>query len=131
MKYIIYTVYIATVLLFSGFARAQTVTIDEVYVDHQTLDLEVSGYVPTPCHQLPTAVLTFDHLNPRTLVVRLVSPSHGDYCIQRLKNYSTIVPLRQLARASRLPLEASVLYVVKTEGHDFSIAVSGQDLIEN
>lgn len=129
MKYIIYTVYIATVLLFSGFARAQTVTIDEVMVNAQ-LDLEVTGFVPTPCHQIPTAVLTFDQNNHNTLVVRLISPNPTPYCIQRLQDYSTIVPLRQLARASGLPLEATALYVVKTEGHDFTFAVSGRDLIK-
>lgn len=144
MKYIIYTIYAATVLLFSGFARANTnphsllpveqpvrspVTILEVQVD-PSLALEVSGYVPTICHATPMAVMTFDQHSPNTLVVRLISSAPATFCPQRIKDYQLFVPLRQLARASHLPLEASAIYTVKTEGHDFAIEVSGQDLIQ-
>ncbi len=142
MKYIIYTLYVVTVLLFSGFARANTLmslvnadeqfrspaTIYNVGVDHQTLDLEISGYVPTPCYQEPSAVLIQDKNDPSTLILRLVSPIPTAFCIQRIKDFSTIVSLRQLAQASQLPLEDKANYVVKTEGFDFSLPVSGQDL---
>jgi hypothetical protein len=138
MRYIIYTLYVATVLLFSGFARAQSplpvepprsrVTILEVLVDSENLQLAVSGYVPNPCHQIPTPVMTLDNAN--TLVIRLISPVPTNFCIQRIQDYSTIVSLRHLAKASRLPLEAAAVYTVKTEGHDFSMQVSGLDLIQ-
>lgn len=138
MKYIIYTIYAVTVLLFSGFARAATLmgteqpfqssaTILEVGVS-QTLDLEVTGYVPTPCHQNPTAMLVPDNNNPYTLILRLVSPTHANFCVQRLKDFTTVVSLRQLAAASQLPLEDGAAYVVKTDGHDFAIEVLGHDL---
>lgn len=141
MKYIIYTIYAATVLLFSGFAKAQSVmpvennqnprssvTIQEVLIDSQTLDLNVSGYVPNPCYQMPYAIMTIDHNKPQTLVVRLFSPAPTQFCIQRIQEYSTVVSLKQLAKSSQLPLEDAVVYTVRTEGHDFAIEVFGRDL---
>lgn len=142
MKFIIYTLYAVTVLLFSGFARANTlvamvnseegfrspVTIAEVLVDNRSLDLQISGYVPNPCYQNPTPVLFQDKNDPATLIVRLISPSPTNFCVQRIKDYTTVISLRQLAQASQLPLDDKALYQVKTEGYEFSLEVSGQDL---
>ena len=145
MKYIIYTFYVVTVLLFSGFARANTLmamvkadeqfrspaTIDSVgFADpnHQTLDLQITGYVPNPCYLNPSAILIMDKNDPNTLIIRLISPIPTTFCIQRIKDFSTIVSLPQLAQASQLPLEDKAIYVVKTEGFDYSLQVSGQDL---
>jgi len=141
MKYIIYTIYAVTVLLFSGFARANTLMnayhanqaesaarIYDVTVS-QTLDLHVAGYVPTPCHSDPSAVIVQDSSNPQILIVRLVSAAPTmSACVFRTKDFATVVPLRQLIRASQLPLVDEASYVVKTEGYNFAIEVKGSDL---
>lgn len=139
MKIVIYTLYAVTVLLFSGFARASDfdnsnpkfhspVQIIDIGVDYNTMDLHIAGYVPNPCYQIPSGVLIQDPHNPSTLILRLVSPSRPGACIERLKDYSTVVSLRQLAQASQLPLEDKAAYIVKTENFDFAMQVFGQDL---
>lgn len=136
MKFLIYTLYALTVLLVSGFARAEgfepkksNVQISEVGLDQQTMDLHVAGYVPNPCYQNPTAVMVQDKTDSNVLVVRLVSPIPTQMCIQRIKDYTTVVNLRQLAQASELPLEDKAIYQLKAEGSDFAIEVLGQDLL--
>lgn len=136
MKLLIYTLYALTVLLVSGFARAEgfepkksNVQISEVGLDQQTMDLHVAGYVPNPCYQNPTAVMVQDKTDSNVLVVRLVSPIPTQMCIQRIKDYTTVVNLRQLAQASELPLEDKAIYQLKAEGSDFAIEVLGQDLL--
>lgn len=135
MKYLVYAIYALTVLLVSGFARAEgfepkrsPVQIVEIGLDQQTMDLHVAGYVPNPCYQDPTAVLVQDKSNPSTLILRLISPIPTQMCIQSLKDYSTVVNLRQLAQSSELPLEDKAVYLLRAEGSDFQIEVLGQDL---
>lgn len=145
MKPLFYTIYALTVLLFAGFARAETVTlmkvvnsgpqkfrspvqISEVGVDIQNLKLSIAGRLPNPCFQDPSPVLIQDKNNPNVLVLRLISPVPTNACMARIKDYDTVVSLRQLAQAAELPLEDKALYVIHTEGFDFSLPVSGQDL---
>ncbi len=142
MKTIIYTIYALTVLLFAGFARAESlmnvvngdqkfrspVSISQVGVDMQAMRLAIAGRLPNPCYQDPSVLLIADKNNPNTLILRLISPTPTNSCMARIKNYETIVSLRQLAQASELPLEDKALYVIRTEGYDFSLEVSGQDL---
>jgi hypothetical protein len=104
------------------------VQIIDVGVDLDTFDLHITGYVPNPCYQIPSGVLIQDPHNPSTLIVRLVSPSRPGACIQRLKDYDTVVSLRLLAQASQLRLEDKAAYIVKTENFEFAMQVFGQDL---
>lgn len=143
MKFIIYTIYAVTVLLFSGFARANTVglgfglhnqpalsfaTIYDVTVS-QTLDLHVTGYVPTQCHSEPAGILVQDPANPQVLTVQLVTaPPTSMACMFRIKEFSAVIPLRQLVRTSGLMLEDEATYIVKTGGYEFAFQVSGSDL---
>lgn len=144
MKTLIYTIYALTVLLFAGFARAESVTlmsvvngqdkfkspvaISAVGLNQQNLNLHVEGRLPTPCHLDPSAVLIFDKNNPSTLIVRFISPSPTAACMFKIKPFETVVDLKQLAQASELLLDDKALYVIRTEGYNFSLEVSGQDL---
>ncbi len=144
MKTILFTIYVVTVLLFSGLARANTimsvlpvqkpnfnsaVMVQHVAIDQFRLALLVDGRMPNPCYQDPSAVLVLDKNAPNTLILRLISPSPSTNCIAKIKEFRTLVDLRQLAQASELPLDNKSMYVIKTEGFDFAMEVSGQDLM--
>lgn len=147
MKTIIYTIYALTVLLFAGLARAESlmsvvndgqnkftspVRITEVGFDTGRMLLHIDGTVPTPCHQVPSAVIVFDRKSPNTLVLRLISPRPtADACIAKLQGFETAVDLRQLSQASELPLDDKARYLIRTEGYDFALEVNGQDLLKN
>lgn len=144
MRTLIYTIYALTVLLFAGFARAETlmtvvnktdgpkfrspVAITEVGFNQQSLSVAIGGRLPNPCFQDPTAVLVIDKNNPNTLILRLISPIPTESCMARIKPFETEVNLPLLAQASELPLEDKALYVIRTEGYDFALEVSGQEL---
>lgn len=145
MKTLIYTIFALTVLLFAGFARAETlmnvvngktdgqkfrspVAITEVGFNQQNMSVAIGGRLPNPCFQDPTAVLVLDRNNPNTLILRLISPTPTVDCMARIKPFETEVHLPLLAQASELPLDDKALYIIRTEGYDFSLEVSGQDL---
>lgn len=144
MRTLIYTVYALTVLLFAGFARANTlmnvangktdgkfrstVAITEVGFNQQAMSIAIGGRLPNPCYQDPTAVLVMDKHNANSLILRLVSPTPTVDCMAMIKRFETEVNLPLLAQAAELPLDDKALYVIRTEGYDFALEVSGQDL---
>ena len=141
MKTLIYTVYVAAVLLFSAFARAEMVmpftkilprqapvAITDVAMMQETLDLRIDGYLPNACYTEPSAVLVQDVENPQVLRLRLSSPVPTTTCPSRLQDYSKIVNLPVLAQNSRLVFANGVEYVVKIEGFDYELQVLGSAL---
>jgi len=81
MKTIAYALYVLTVLLISGLARANAdtlmhtttqyqtpATIEQVTVDSSKTSLVVAGSFPNPCYTAPSAMLVQDSANPTVLV---------------------------------------------------------------
>lgn len=142
MKLIAYTIFVVSVLLMSGFAKADmlspfmqqhqmltAIPVDEVSVDSDSLQLLLEGHLPNPCYQEPTATLSFDTKESNTLILRLSSPLPMEMCVDRTQPYSTVVDLRSLVQAAQLPLNEKTPYVIKTEGNAFALQVSGAELL--
>ena len=149
MKFVAYTVYVVTVLLISGFARANAATIEmfshkqvqqtqydmpaminQVAIDGNTGELLVDGHLPNPCYPNPSALLTQDSQNPQVLVVHLSSPVPTTACIARLKEFTTSVELSVLAQFSRVDLDPNATYVLKVDGSDFETQIPGSALMK-
>lgn len=141
MKTLIYTVYVAAVLLFSAFARAEMampfstflptlapVAINEVAIAQETLDLKIDGHLPNSCYSEPSAVLVQDPENPNVLSLRLSSPVPTAICHARIQEYSKIVNLPVLAQNSQIVFANDAEYLVKIEGFDFELLVPGSAL---
>jgi hypothetical protein len=142
MKTIAYTLYVVTILLVSGLARANASSLfDATQAQYQTpvhitqvspnaakLQLFVGGSVPNPCFGNPSAMLTQDTSNPTTLILHLSSPIPLDQCVSKVKYFTTVVDLPILAQASLVNLDDKALYLIKMEGFDFQMTVSGSDL---
>lgn len=141
MKAIVITLYVACVLLFSGFARAESlfsangemmspVAIDHVEIKHAEFALEIFGLLPSPCYKQPTATLVPDAENPNVLILRLSSPYPTMACIAPTARYETLVSLPALAQSSQIPLHNKAKYLIKTEGFAFEVEVLGSDLMK-
>jgi hypothetical protein len=141
MKTLIYGLYVAAVLVFSAFARAEVampyskilpkqapVAITDVAVAPETMDLQIDGYLPNPCYPQPLITLVQDVENPNVLRLRLSSPVPTHACPSRIQKYSMTVNLPVLAQNSRLVLANKNAYVVKFEGFEYEMQVLGSDL---
>ena len=124
-------VYAIGVLLFAGFARAEDspARIHQVGVDLKTLSLHIEGQLPNPCYPEPSAVLTSDKQHSNILILRLSSPSPQNFCVTKIKEFFKTVKLSEVARDSRLALDDKTVYEIRTEGHPFSMQVSGSELV--
>lgn len=147
MKYLAYTVYVVTVLLISGFARANAstfekfqqaqqqtqyempVAISQVALDQATGQLIVAGSLPNPCFIDPSALLTQDSHNPNVLVIRLSSPVPMNACVSRVKYFNSNVELVLLAQFSRVEIDAKATYLLKVDGSDFETQIPGSALL--
>lgn len=143
MKYLAYTIYVITVLLISGFARANAMTIEalakasyempvaisEVALNENAAELYVSGSLPNPCYGNPAALLVQDSHDPNVLVVRLSSPIPMSACVARVKYFDTSVTLSMLVHASRVSIDKKAIYVLKVDGSDFEMQIAGSDLL--
>lgn len=142
MNKALYTIYAVAVLLFAGFARAEvslfhfaeaqrsaTLPINDVRADYQRLVLEVTGSLPSPCYKQPVAQLEQSSQDPRVLILRLTSPTPIKSCIAPVTSFESRVLLPELAKRSRVKLNSDELYVLKTEGFDFQMQVTGIELL--
>lgn len=143
MKYIAYTVYVVTVLLISGFARANAatlasvtqtqyqapVTIIDAVVDPISVKLFIDGSLPNPCYGTPSAILTQDSTNTGILVVRMTAPIPVRDCIATLKYFNSDVELPRLVHASRVKIDAKATYVLKVDGSDYEVQIPGSALL--
>jgi hypothetical protein len=140
MKTLAYVLFVGSVLLASALARADVkipysevayqtpIQIEQVTADYANLELLLAGTLPNPCFSAPTAILIPDAKAPNTFVIRLLSPLPTGMCVSQIKPYATVVDLPTLARASQLSFENKAVYVIRTEGYDFEMQVSGADL---
>lgn len=145
MKKLAFVLYTVSILLISGLSRANAMTLTEasahtkyqspvtvvkVTPDLAHLDLRIDGSVPNPCYGQPAAMMTQDAKSPDTLIVRLSSTVPMDQCIWKMSDVTTVVALPLLAQASQLQLEEKALYLIKVEGSDFEMQVTGTDLLK-
>lgn len=143
MKAIVITIYVACVLLFSGFARAEglfstgvgvanyqiPVQIEHISLNAADVSLDVYGYLPNPCYSQPAASLVQDQQDPTVLILRLTSRAPTTHCVSPVVEVQTTVNLPYLAQSLQLPLENKAKYLVKTEGYEFTFEVLGSDLL--
>jgi len=142
MKTVAYALYVVTVLLISGLARANASTLDSIQINYQTevqvsqvsLDssktaLMIAGSLPNPCYENPSAMLTQDSDSPSVLVLRLSSPIPMDACISRVKYFTSSVELLRLVQASHVKLDSVVVYTLRVEGSEFELPILGSELM--
>ena len=142
MKTIAYTLYVVTVLLISGLARANAETLDSMQTSYQTpvqvsqvvldssnVSLNIAGSLPNPCFGAPTASLTQESDAPEVLVLRLTSPIPMSACISRVKYFNANVELNRIVQASHVKIEGKTVYTLKVEGSEFSLPIYGSELI--
>jgi hypothetical protein len=144
MKTLAYALYVVTVLLISGLARANASTLDSMQVQYQSpinisqvvLDgsktaLDITGSLPNYCYGAPSAALTEDKQSPNVLVLHLSSTSpKADACFDRLKYFATSVPLSTLVQMSHMTLDPSTTYTLKVDGYEFAMQIAGSELMK-
>jgi hypothetical protein len=143
MKKLIYALYVAAVLLFSAFARAELampfskilpkqtpVTVTDVGFDEASFNLAIDGFKPNRCYPTPFAVVVQNQENPNVLKLRLTSPTPTNPCPSRIEKYSTVVNLPVLVQNARLVLEPNAKYVVEIEGYKYELQVLGSELMK-
>lgn len=150
MKAIVIGLYVVCVLLFSAFAHAEGI-FNPIYInsdktiqqmqpasanihieDVQMADnysLEISGLLPSPCYKAPSASLTVDAQAPNVLILHLTSPLPTQACVSPVATYVTTVSLPLLAQKAGLALVKKAHYLVKTEGFNFAVEVTGAELL--
>lgn len=146
MAKIAFILYVGCVLMFSAFARAESLKmpftnmnmtaltgkqpkIEAVGFNEATLELAINGYVPTLCDTVPTATLTEDIESPNTLILRLSLPSHKELCNYKTKEFDTVVSLPVIAQNSIVKIEERALYQIKIEGYPMVMNVHGSELL--
>jgi hypothetical protein len=139
MKKLAFVVYIVSVLLISGLARANTLDsfvqaqytsptlLHKVVADG--LDVYTTYTLPSPCSEKPSVRLTQE--DEFTLTLRLSSPSPkiGEMCALPVETYTSRIQLPLLVRASKVTVDPTVEYLIKVEGYAFSMRVLGADLL--
>lgn len=141
MKKIAFIIYVGCVLVFSAFARADVmmpfskqtgyaapIQIESVVLK-DNLDLAVSGFLPNPCTHVPTASMIQDAQNPSVLIVLMTSPQFNDICISKTADFNTVVNLAVIAQNSQVQLNPRTVYLVRTQGNEFAVQISGADLM--
>lgn len=130
MKKLAYVLYVVSVLLISGLARANAATladstqaqyqapvqISQISADASKLELLVAGSVPNPCFGKLSATLTQDNSSPNTLILHISSPIPVNVCVSQVKYFQTTIELPILAQASLLNLNDKALYLLKVDG---------------
>ncbi len=141
MKKIAITLYVISILLISGFARAEAATLATYsQVQYQSpvklnqavsegLTVRIAGTLPCPSGQ-PMAILTQDSQSPSTLTLRLSSPLPLDACIARVVGFNAQIELPLLTQTSMIKIDENIIYLIKVEGLDFSTQVRGSDLLK-
>ena len=130
MKRLLILGYICSVLLVSGFARAdenlRNVSISNINYQEGDWRIQVQGHLPNSCVTSPQPTLTQSETQPNTLIFSMVAKSSGSMCVERLGNFYDIpVDLRQLVKASHVELLPGVTYTIKTEHYPFEVSFEG------
>lgn len=134
MKKIILVSYILGVLLFSGFARAESTTtplaIGHVQYQEGSWQIEISGPLKNFCLSSPHPTLVPSNTQPNTLILKVVATETGDLCAQAIKgSFNLSTDLRLLMQRSGVLVAPHQIYTVKTEGYPFEVSFSGGDVM--
>ncbi len=141
MKKIAIALYVVSILLISGLARAEAATLASLsQAQYQVptrltqaladgLTIKAVGELPSPCYGQPSAMLTQDLQNPTQLTLHLSSAVPMEICIARVTDFVTQIDLPFLAKASQVRLEKNVVYLIQVDGLDFSLSANGSDLL--
>jgi hypothetical protein len=130
MKRILLLGYIFSVLLISGFARAeeksQRLMIKDVQYTEGSWNIQVSGPLPNLCVTSPQPTLVADAKRPNLMILQMVGKSTAELCGQAVRgNYSEPVDLRGLMAKSGFRLRPGVTYTIKADGHPFEVSFEG------
>ena len=137
MKKLMYVSFVATVLLISGLARAAELDstegqyatpahVEQVAPGQIQNTLVIAGYLPTPCHTQPAALL--ENEDSKSLLLRLTTVVPNSMCITKIKPFMSTLDLKQLAHSSRVKIDTDAIYQLKVDGSDFVMEVRGSDL---
>lgn len=143
MARLAFILYVGCVLMFSAFARAESLAmpfttlsqktssahLTEVTIDQTNLDIYIAGWLATPCEAIPDATLTPDFENPQVLVLRLSSPSLTRNCMAKKQDFEKVVNLPVIAQNSGIHFTEKAIYQVKVEGFPFVMNVIGAELL--
>ena len=142
MKRLAYILYVVAVLLISGLTRAHAevapfatehqvpVHIGSVTVAAGKLQLTIRGFLPNPSFGLPSvSVESFDN-NVLLLRVTAEAPAAGRMYELRYQEYVATVDVPTLVQGLALPVNANATYLIKTDGYEFALSVSGSDLLK-
>lgn len=145
MKKLVFGLYVATVLLFSGLARAEAdlilpisngqqpqminPIIREVLPATNVLALQISGLLPNPMTDEPSARLVQDQDDPRVLILTLSTKKYDGISVSPVSHFNVVVSLPQLAYDAGIQPEEKAIYILKIKGHDFHMQFSGADLM--
>jgi hypothetical protein len=140
MKTLAYALYVVVVLLISGLARANAMTLEttqyftpatiaQVSLDQSHARILVDGSFPNPCYGQPSAMMIQDPNQPNVLVLHLSSPTPMDECITQVKDFNTSVSLARLAESSQVNVDPKSTYTLKVNGSNFEAPIQGKDLL--
>lgn len=128
IKKILLFSYISSVLLFSGFARAeeQTLDIQKINYEKGSWVIEVHGLLPNLCVGWPEAALEISPDAPQTFILKMVATAPQDLCGQAVRGpYKVTVDLRRLIAQSKFKIEPGVTYTIKAENYPFELSFEG------
>lgn len=130
--------YILSVLLFSGFSRAEDlrdpstasqlvpVKIDKAEFSKETYLLRLSGKRGTPCISLPTPVLVANQEKVNSFRLVAQSVSENSLCIQVLSPYQLVFDLRSLFQNTQFIADQPV--TIEIDGTKDILEVPGNAL---
>jgi hypothetical protein len=138
---ILFFLYAAAILLFSGFARGQDFAnpgaaqevpfrIQQVTVDPISFELHLLGSTPNSCYNQIIARIVRQPEFPEVLWVRVTLPIPEEICTDQIQEgFSTTVDLKQTIANAELRLEEEKTYSITIEGSDLTFEASGAQLL--
>lgn len=125
--------YVLGVLLFAGFAKAESQTNLEIrHISYQegSWMIEVSGDLRNPCLTSPQPTLVPSRNEANTLILQVQATQTGDFCAQAIAgSYHFKVDLRLLMQKAGVLIVPQQTYTVKTEKYPFEVSFKGGDVM--
>lgn len=124
MKKFLILGYICSVLMVSGFARAdeaqESLPIRKVTTQEGSWVVQIQGIRPNLCVSSPQPTLVQNAERPDVLILRMIATSTGDFCAQAVAGfYDVTVDLRRLVRQSKVEIKPGATYTIETDGYPF------------
>lgn len=143
MKKAIFAIYVVSILLFSGLAKAdadlllphddfgsvQKAIVTSVYPDLNNLALRITGTVSNPNVETPVPVVIQDSNDPRILTIVMIAKPFEGTSIFLVKAYDSTFSLPQLLADANIQFNEHADYLVRVSGSNFEMVVSGSDLL--